>query len=185
MSTIGFTASSAISANTYNLTDNLAPRFTGFGQSIRTLPGISAPAQRFSTDVTAACLAGLEDCEQRIESSLDANLVSPINYSWNVSYGRQLPKGMYFEASYVGRAARNLLATRDINALNNLVDARSGVDWYTAAGLLVDARNANVPISSIASIPYFDNPKSKVEYDGRRKTLRSPVSPGRALRKEA
>ena len=47
LSTIGFTASSGISANTYNLTDNPAPRFTGFGQSIRTLPGISAPAQRF------------------------------------------------------------------------------------------------------------------------------------------
>lgn len=157
LSTIGFTASSGISANTYNVTTRPGPLFTGFGQSIRTLPGISAPAQRFSTDVTAGCLAGTEDCEQRIESSLDANLVSPINYSWNVSYGRQLPKGMYFEASYIGRAARNLLATRDINALNNLVDPRSGVDWYTAAGLLVDARNANVPIASIARIPYFEN----------------------------
>jgi hypothetical protein len=61
---------------------------------------------------------------------------------WNVSYGRQLPKGMYFEASYVGRAARNLFATRDVMALNNLVDPASGMDWYTAAGMLHDLRAA-------------------------------------------
>ena len=31
------------------------------------------------------------------------------------------------------------------------------MDWYTAAGLLVDARNANTPITSLAAIPYFEN----------------------------
>ena len=158
LSSIGFTSASTISANTYNLTTNPAPRFTGFGQSIRNnLPGIPAPVQRFSTEVTPGCLAGTEDCEQRIESSLDGTIVSPINYTWNVSYGRQLPKGMYFEASYVGRKARNLLAARDVNALNNLVDTRSGMDWYTAAGLLVDLRNANAPVSSVQPIAYFEN----------------------------
>lgn len=157
LSTIGFTSSTTISANTYNITTNRAPQFTGFNQNIRTLPGIPAPVQRFATDVTADCLAGLEECPQRIESSLDGTITTPTHYSWNFTYGRQLPKGMYFEASYVGRKARNLLGARDINALNNLVDPRSGMDWYTAAGLLVDARNANVPINSIAPIPYFEN----------------------------
>jgi hypothetical protein len=73
-----------------------------------------------------------------------------------VSFGRQLPKGIYFEASYIGRKAKNLLASRDVNALNNLVDP-SGMDWYTAAGRLVDLRNANTPISSVAPIPYFEH----------------------------
>jgi hypothetical protein len=148
LSTIGFTSSTTISANTYNVTDNLAPLFTGFNQDIRSLPGIPAPAQRFSTD---------PDEEQRIESSLDATIVSPTHYSWNVSYGRQLPKGMYFEASYLGRRARNLFGARDIFALNNLVDPLSGMDWYTAAGLLVDAQKAGVPLSSLGAIPYFEN----------------------------
>ena len=155
LSTLGFTTSNTISANTYNVSGcNIprdppvcAPRFTGFGQSIRTLPGVPAP-NRFLTPADEA---------QRIESSLDATLVSPIHYSWNVSYGRQLPKGMYFEASYIGRAARNLLATRDIMALNNLVDTRSGLDWYTAAGRLHDLREANTPIDQIPQIPYFTN----------------------------
>jgi carboxypeptidase family protein len=157
LSSIGFTSSSTISANTYNVTDNLAPRLTGFNQNIRALPGIPAPTQRFAEDVTPECLAGLEDCPQRIEVSLDGTIKTPTHYTWNVSYGRRLPKGMYFEASYIGRKARNLLASRDVNALNNIVDPRSGMDWYTAAGMLVDLRNANTPISAVPSIAYFEN----------------------------
>ena len=148
LSTIGFTSSNTISANTYNVTTNLAPRFTGFGQDVRSLPGIPAPAQRFSTPADEA---------QRIETSLDATIKSPTHYTWNISYGRQLPKGMYFEASYVGRAARNLFATRDVMALNNLVDPVSGMDWYTAAGMLHDLRAANTPIDQVPLIPYFQN----------------------------
>jgi hypothetical protein len=157
LSTIGFTSSTTISANTYNVTTNLAPRFTGLGQNIRALPGIPAPVQRFSTDVTAGCLAGTEDCPQRIESSLDGTIVTPTHYTWNVSYGRQLPYKMYLEASYIGRKARHLLGARDVMALNNLVDTRSGTDWYTAAGILHDLRASNTPITAVANIPYFQN----------------------------
>ena len=158
LSSIGFTSSNTISANTYDVTGcgaptlggtpPCAPPFTGFGQDIRSLPGIPAPAQRFSTPADEAT---------RIEVSLDGNIVSPTHYSWNASYGRSLPKGMYFEASYVGRRARNLFATRDVLALNNLVDPASGMDWYTAAGILHDARAADTPITSLAAIPYFEN----------------------------
>jgi len=48
----------------------------------------------------------------------------------------QAAKGLYVEASYIGRLARHLLATRDVMALNNIVDPKSGMDWYTAAGQL-------------------------------------------------
>lgn len=147
LSSLGFTTSDTIAANTYNLTTNLAPRLTGFGQSVRNLPNISAP-NRFQTPA---------DEDQRIESSLDSALVSPTHYQWSASFGRELPKGLYFEASYIGRRAKNLLATRDIMALNNLKDTRSGMDWYTAAGLLADLRDRNVPISAVPNIPYFQN----------------------------
>ena len=168
LSSIGFTSSSTISANTYNITTNPGPRFTGFGQNIRALPGVPAPTQRFSTDVTAGCLAGTEDCPQRIESSLDGTIVTPTHYSWDVSYGRQLPFGMYVEASYIGRKARHLLGARDVNALNNLVDTRSGMDWYTAAGMLADLRANNTPITAVGNIPYFQNlfPKIGGTYSG-------------------
>ncbi|NNE65748.1 MAG: carboxypeptidase regulatory-like domain-containing protein [Pyrinomonadaceae bacterium] len=148
LSTIGFTSSVGISANTYDVTGNPAPPFTGFGQDIRSLPGIPPPVQLFSTPADEA---------QRIQSSLDQNIVSPIHYTWNASFGRSLPKGMYLEASYVGRKARNLFATRDIFALNNLVDPQSGMDWYTAAGMLVDAQRAGIPTASLGDIPFFQN----------------------------
>lgn len=146
LSTIGFTSSTAISANTYNVTTNPGPLFTGFNQNIRALPGIPAPTQRFSTPA---------DEQTRIESSLDQSIVSPQHYTWSVSYGRQLPKGMYFEATYLGRSARKLFGSRDVMALNNLVDP-AGMDWYTAAKMLVAAQKAGTPFNSIGNIPYFE-----------------------------
>lgn len=159
LSTIGFTSSAGIGANTYDVTGcnvapppggtpPCAPLFTGFDQDIRSLPGIPAPTQRFSTP---------DDEVTRIETSLDGTIVSPKHYVWNVSFGRSLPKGMYLEASYVGRAARNLFATRDVLAPNNLRDPISGMDWYTAAGMLAQARLNDVPITSLPAIPYFEN----------------------------
>ncbi len=148
LSTIGFTSTTTIAANTYNVTDRPAPVFTGFGQDVRSLPGIPAPLQRFDTPADEA---------QRIETSLDGTIVSPTHYQWSFSYGRSLPKGAYIEASYIGRSARNLFATRDIMALNNLVDPSSGLDWYTAAGMLHDLRAADTPTGSVPAIPYFEN----------------------------
>jgi hypothetical protein len=88
---------------------------------------------------------------------LDSALVAPINYSWNATFERELPKGMVLQASYIGRMARNLIASRDVMSLNNLVDPKSGMDWYTAAGMLEDLRRAGVPASQVPQIPYFAN----------------------------
>ncbi len=165
LSSIGFTSATTIAANTYDVSDcgtpgtpeyRCAPLFTGYNQNVRSLPGIPPPVQRFATEVTPACLAGTVRCPQRIETSLDGTITTPTHYVWNVSYGRQLPKGMYFEASYIGRKARNLLAARDVMALNNLV-APNGMDWYTAAGILHDLREANTPIDQVPNIPYFQH----------------------------
>lgn len=150
-STLGFSSTTTIAANTYNVTTRPAPLFTGFNQNIRTLPGITVPSGLSFPLLTPA------DEDQRIESSLDDNLVSPKHYSWSASFGRQLPGGLFVEASYIGRRARNLLITRDIMHLNNLVDKKSGVDWYTAAGKLADLRAANTPIDKVGKIPYFEN----------------------------
>lgn len=147
LSTLGFTTSDNIGPNTFDVTDNLGPRFTGFGQNISNLPGMSPP-NRFRVPA---------DGDTRIESSLDSDLVSPVNYNWSFTYGRKLPKGFYIEASYVGRKARNLFVERDIMALNNLVDRRSGTDWYTAAGKLYDAFYGGIPVENVAPIPYFEN----------------------------
>jgi Carboxypeptidase regulatory-like domain len=148
---LGFASNTQIPPNTYNVSDNPPPLFTNFGQDIRSLPGITTPGNlTFPLTVPS-------DESQRVESSLDDTLRTPIHYNWNFSFERQLPAGLHFEASYVGRAARKLLLTRDIMALNNLVDPGSHTDWYTAAGILADLRAKNTAISAVGPIAYFEN----------------------------
>jgi len=64
---------------------------------------------------------------------------------------------MLFQASYIGRLPRHLLATRDVMGLNNLRDPKSGMDWYTAATMLEKQRQLGTDPSNVQSIPYFDN----------------------------
>ena len=150
-STLGFSSNQTIAANTYNVSDKPAPLFTGFSQNVRSLPKIVVPQKVTFPMLTPA------DEDQRIEQSLDDTLTTPKNYTWNFSVGREFRGGLSVEASYLGRAARNLLATRDIMQLNNLVDAKSGMDWYTAANMLYDLRRANTPVEQVKPIPYFEN----------------------------
>ncbi len=152
--TLGFASSLDIAANTYNVTSNPGPLFTGFGQTIRTLP--LPPGGSLPTGITFPQSQPLDD-QRRIEGSLDTNLVSPINYQWNVTYGRELKKGIYVEASYIGRLARNLLASRDVMAPNNVRDPVSGQTWYEAAQILDGYRRSNTPISQIPNQPFFEN----------------------------
>ena len=149
--TLGFSSSQTVAAETFNVTDNPAPRFTGFGQDVRSLPLIRIPS------ALAFPLQTPADGDARIESSLDDSIITPTNYSWNLTYERKFRGGLLVQASYIGRLARNLLVTRDIMAINNLVDPKSGVDWYTAAGLLADFRDKSTPITAVPKIPYFEN----------------------------
>jgi hypothetical protein len=149
--TLGFASSQTPSANTYNVTTNPGPVITGLGMAIRGLPGIAVPANLKFPQTQP------QDFKRRIEGSLDTNLVSPINYSWNFTYGREFPKGLYVEASYIGRQARNLLATRDVMQPNNIVDPKSGQDWNTAAGILEQLRVLHTPVANIPRLPWFEN----------------------------
>ena len=156
--TLGFSSSQDISANTFNLDDRPAPLFTGFGQNIRALPRIDDPGNISfpRTQPFEPSPAGFAQ-DRRIETTLDSKLVAPINYAWNFTYERQLPKGLVFQTSYIGRISRNLIASRDVMALNNLKDPKSGMDWYTAAGQLEALRAAGTPTTNVQSIAWFTN----------------------------
>ncbi|NNE98336.1 MAG: TonB-dependent receptor [Pyrinomonadaceae bacterium] len=149
LSLIGFTGSSGIGFGTYNTSNNPGPLFTGFDQDIRALPGLAPGVLNF--------VQPNDGSGRRIQTSLDATIVSPQHWVANVSYGRNLPRSMYIEGSYIYRRARNLGATRDVVAWNNIVDTVSGMDYYTAAGMLEDLRFARTPLANIAPIPYFEN----------------------------
>jgi hypothetical protein len=152
----GFTSARNINANTFDvIPGELGPLFNGFDPDVRTLPfpGSTGPiptSLSFPLTIPA-------DEDQRIETSLDAGITTPYNYSFNLTYGRELGRGLSFEASYVGRFARKLLASRDIMQLNNIRDPQSGMTYYEAVNRLVDFRNQNRPINSIEPIPFFEN----------------------------
>ena len=54
---LGFSFTQEIPANTYNLTTNLAPLFTGFNQNIRNLPNIVLPVGNLTFPRQAPTLA--------------------------------------------------------------------------------------------------------------------------------
>lgn len=149
-SVLGFTGSQGNAANTFNVSDRLGPLFTGPNPSVRGNVGTIATSLTFPLTIAA-------NEDQRIEQSLDDTLTTPYNYSFNLSYGRELGKGLTVEASYVGRFAHNLLAARDIMQLNNIRDPQSQLTFYEAMNLLVDHRYRNTPITQVQDIPYFNN----------------------------
>lgn len=150
---LGFTASPTISVNTYDVTSatGLAPLFTDFNQSIRTLPNITTPGP-LQFPLTQPL-----DFSGRIEQGLNSSLTAPKEYVWNLTYERQMRAGLVLSASYVGRKAQHLLARRDVAAFNNIRDPKSGMDWYHAGTILEKQRQLGTDTSAIAPIPFFEN----------------------------
>ncbi|HEV2802964.1 MAG TPA: TonB-dependent receptor [Pyrinomonadaceae bacterium] len=147
----GFSSETTNSSTSTNTTNLLGPRVTGLNPNVRTFPRISPP------DALSFPLAFPADESTRILAGIDQSITTPRHYTWNASYGRELPKGLSVEFSYVGRRARNLLLGRDVTQLNNLADPKSGTDWYGAAGTLNNLRLAGASFESNVNIPYFEN----------------------------
>jgi hypothetical protein len=151
--TLGFASAVEVSPNTYNVSTLLAPLYTGSIPNVRTLPGI---AGRFDDSITFPLTHPADDGE-RIESSLDDKLRTPYTYNFNLTYAREIGRGLSFEASYVGRFSRDLLAQRDVMHFNNIRDPQSGATWYEAMRQLIELRYRSVPITSVGKIPFFEN----------------------------
>ncbi|HKW35394.1 MAG TPA: TonB-dependent receptor [Candidatus Acidoferrum sp.] len=152
---LGFSSSDVIPVNTYNITTAPAPLFTAFGQDVRGLPKITTPA-KLTFPLAQGTGPGGDFGD--IEASLDSNLRAPIEDTWSLTVERQLPAGLLFQASYIGRAGRNLLLQRDVAQPIDLLDPKSGMDWYTAATVLEKIRNQRPPgNTAVPTMPYFDN----------------------------
>ena len=109
-----------------------APRLTG----LNTLPQLDATgAQYFPATPTGGfpftyppAGTGLA-----IQWGLDNRIKTPYAYTLDFSIGRELPKNMSFEVSYVGRLAHRLLSQEDLAMPLNIKDKKSGIDYFTAA----------------------------------------------------
>ncbi len=100
-----------------------------------------------------------------ITTSIDDTLVTPSAHMLNAIVARELPGGFAIEGGYVGRFGRDLLIRRDIAMPLNLVDTKSGMDYFTAAQTLIRATQAaGIPSGAavaaygvIPNIPYWEN----------------------------
>jgi hypothetical protein len=67
---------------------------------------------------------------------IDNTLKTPHAYAVDFSVGRELPKRFSLQVSYVGRFGRGLLTQRDLTQPLDIVDPKTGIDYYTAASAL-------------------------------------------------
>ena len=86
---------------------------------------------------------------QAITWGVDQSLKTPHAYSLDFSVGRDLPKKFSLQLSYVGHFGHNLLTQRDLRQPLDLVDQKTGIDYFTAAARISQLGRQGVPISSI------------------------------------
>ena len=111
---------------------NPAARFVNTSTLPPTLP--TAPAGGFPQ--TPPRRAGI------ITQSIDDTLVTPSAHMVNALIARELASGFAIEGGYIGRFGRDLLVRRDMAMPLNLVDTRSGMDYFTAVQTLIRATQA-------------------------------------------
>jgi hypothetical protein len=80
---------------------------------------------------------------------LDDKLKTPYSHGVDFSITRELPSHFVFEASYVGRFAHRLLQEEDLAEPVDLVDPKTGMDYFHAVQALARLYNAGVPIQNI------------------------------------
>jgi hypothetical protein len=90
----------------------------------------------------------------------DNTLKTPHAYTADFSVGRELPKRFSVQLSYVGRFGRDLLTQRDLNQPLDIVDPKTGIDYYKAASALSNlarsfalANNGGAPTNYYQGFP--------------------------------
>lgn len=68
-----------------------------------------------------------------IARGIDQSLKTPYSYAVDFSIQRQLPGKMTLDVAYVGHFAHRLLALDDVASPTDMVDRKSGIDYFKAA----------------------------------------------------
>jgi len=149
-----FGLSSSLSSPLNIWTVDNAPRFT----SISALPNVVAPAPgTVSYPVTPS--ADAYGSGFAITYGLDDQMKTPYSESVDLSVQRELPGGFTLEVDYIGNFGHHLLQQLDLAEPLDLVDPKSGMDYYTAAKILSEDALANNENSNatVAAIPWFED----------------------------
>jgi len=75
--------------------------------------------------------------------AVDDTLKTPHSYAVDFSIGRELPSHFSLQLAYVGRFGGKLLTQRDLNQPLDIVDPKSGIDYFKAATALSQLARGN------------------------------------------
>ena len=135
-----FGLSTVLSNPSATLTLDEAPRITDMNV-IPTKFMPPAPASTFPVSFPAG--------SEAIASGIDQSLKTPYSFAVDFSLQRQLPGRMTLDVAYVGHFAHRLLALDDVAAPMDLVDPKSGIDYFSAAKRMSQLWRAKTPENSI------------------------------------
>ena len=88
---------------------------------------------------------------EAIAWGVDGTIKTPYSYAADFSIGRELPKRFSLQLAYVGRFSHRLLTQRDLMQPLDVVDPKSGIDYYTAATVLSKLYRAGTPVSQVTA----------------------------------
>jgi hypothetical protein len=131
-----------------DLTTDQAPRFA----SVSSVPTQIIPpvSPETSFPVTPANIEALS-------WGVDNRVKTPYAEVFDFSIQRQFANSWTVEAAYVGRLGKRLLQNLDLATPLDLVDPKSGMDYFNAAQLMSAAAVAGTPASSMQTIPYWED----------------------------
>jgi hypothetical protein len=89
--------------------------------------------------------------------NFDPNYKTPYETHYTLGIQRELPGGWLVEADYVGKQGHRLPALGDPAQTLNFTDATSGQTLYNAFGAVQKQVQANTPVTSISTQPWFEN----------------------------
>jgi hypothetical protein len=81
---------------------------------------------------------------QAITWGIDQSIKTPYAYAFDFSLGRELPRGLSLQVSYVNRLGRNLLTQRDLRQPIDIFDPKTGIDYFSAATALAKVAQAQL-----------------------------------------
>jgi hypothetical protein len=134
------------------LTAATTPRLTG----INTIPASLVQPPPPST-YPVGYLPGTED----LGYGIDQSLKTPYSYALDLSIQRQLPGRMTLDVAYVGHFAHRVLGLQDVAEPTDLVDPKSGIDYFSAAKRMSQLWRAGTPDNSSSITPAAVGPTAQ------------------------
>ena len=100
-----------------------------------------------------------------IARGIDQSLKTPYSYALDFSIQRQLPGRMTVDVAYVGHLAHRLMVLDDVATPLNIVDPKSGIDYFKAAKRMSQLWRAGTPDNSATITPALIGPTSQYWLD--------------------